>query len=162
MKKVSLYTLFALIVLLLTSCSELVTPAAYTRFDVTGTQYVNYTSNANYNQIEVYKDEASFNNHDFPLIAFSFGRGLGYDSTEGYTAIDLTASNAYLTITIDKTSDGYSAMKKLYLNGSVMAPDRTTEDAYTIVMGFNTLNGFVRTNPNGHLDLSKVNVLEYL
>ena len=60
MKKLSVYICLVLLALLVTSCSELVTPVAYTRYETTGTQYAYYSADMVGIQLAVYKDEAEF------------------------------------------------------------------------------------------------------
>ena len=163
MKKISVYICLVLLALLVTSCSELVTPVAYTRYKTTGTQYAYYSADMVGIHISVYKDEATFKDeYGLADIEFSFNRCLGSDDTLGdgerYTLVDVTHGTAYLTVYINK--EFYGENKKIRLNGQIIEPDNKEE--FELIWAF-TFNEFplVRTNPHGRINPEAVNVIEY-
>ena len=150
----------------LTSCGESVVPVAYTRYASSGTQYVYYSSDVyglEHGQIEVYKDIDEFNS-TYPIadVVFRFNRCCGADDIDEYryTLVDLSKKNRHFDIDIYKESDIYDANKHVYLNGEQLTPEYTYESDVLVVLTFENEN-FIRTNPNGHLDKSKINTLEY-
>ena len=164
MKKISVYICLVLLALLVTSCSEFVTPVAYTRFETTGTQYAVYTANAVGTHIAVYKDEAEASKDWLPCadIEFSFNECHGSDDTLGdgkrYTLVDVR-HGAYLTVLITKDSGLYSASKSIRLNGEII-PGKTEEYDACWILTFEDFP-LVRTNPHGMIDPEAVNVIEY-
>ena len=164
MKKISVYICLVLLALLVTSCSELVVPVAYTRYETTGTQYAVYTANAVGDHILVYKNEAELQEW-LPSadITFSFNECHGVDDSLGdgkkYTTVDVR-HGAYLTVYITKVSGVYSESKSIRLNGKVIVPDKTEEMDSIWVLTFEEFP-LVRTNPYGMIDPAAVNVIEY-
>lgn len=163
MKKLSVYICLIMLALLVTSCSELVTPVAYTRYKTTGTQYAVYTADMVGNQIVVYTSEAELDEM-YPSIdiEFSFYRCLGADDTLGdgkrYTLVDVTHSTANLTVYI--YDDVYDENKRIRLNGQIILPD---SDEFLDPLHVLTFDKFplVRTNKHGIIDPEAVNVIEY-
>ena len=164
MKKISVYICLVLLALLVTSCSELVVPVAYTRYETTGTQYAVYTANAVGDHILVYKNEAELQEW-LPSadITFSFNECHGVDDSLGdgkkYTTVDVR-HGAYLTVYITKVSGVYSQAKSIRLNGNIIVPDKTEELESIWVLTFNEFP-LVRTNPHGRINPEAVNVIEY-
>ena len=165
-KSITLLTVFAS--LFLSACKgngKEVTPVAYTRFISSGTQYVYYSSDAYYEQIKVYKDEDEFNaQYGIVDIIFNFERCLGSDVLEDgyrYTLVDITDNKEDIIVSIYKTSSIYDAEKKIYLNGTALTPVRVDEDTTLLTFIYNDITSFIRTNPNGEIDETKVNTLEY-
>ena len=162
MKKISVYICLIMLALLVTSCSEFVTPVAYTRYETTGKQYAVYTANAVGDHILVYKDEAELDKW-LPSadITFSFNECHGVDDSLGdgkkYTTVDVR-HGAYLTVYI--TDEAYSSSKSIRLNGQIIVPDK---DEFLDPLHVLTFEKFplVRTNPNGMIDPEAVNVIEY-
>ena len=154
MKRVHLFALLAIatLVVLLTSCGELVTPVAYTRFDTSADYDVRYTANMYYSQVEVYKD-------DDLVMVFDFHRCLGSDELDGkrYTLVDY---NRKPDLTVSVYSPLYGSSKHLYLNDVILVPDNEPS-AENPIYYFTSIEGFVRTNPDGQIDPAKVNVIEY-
>ena len=150
------------------ACADIgVTPVAYTRFAGEGEQYFYYSSDVyglEHGQIEVYKDEASFND-TYPIadLSFRFRRCLGADTLDDYqyTLVDLSNKKVYLSVSIYKGSEIYSADKKIYLNGVALTPTSTWDSDILSVLTFENITSFVRTNPNGKMDKTKVNTIEY-
>ena len=145
-----------------TSCSEFVTPVAYTRYETTGTQYAVYTANAVGDHILVYKNEAELEQW-LPSadITFSFNECHGVDDSLGdgkkYTTVDVR-HGAYLTVYI--TDEAYSSAKSIRLNGQIIVPDKGEFLDPLHVLTFENLP-LVRTNPHGIIDPEAVNVIEY-
>lgn len=167
MKKLALVLMGILLCFSLSACGEKVTPVAYTRFAAVGSQYVYYSSDVyglEHGQIEVYKDEEEFgSNYPSVDITFKFSRCLGADTLNDvkYTLVDLSNKGVYLTVYILKSSEIYSADKKIYLNGVALVPTSTWEGDTLISFTYEGISSFARTNPNGKIDDSKVNTLEY-
>lgn len=162
MKKALLVVTLILLVFLATSCSELVTPVAYTRFVTHGTQHAYYSADMVGIQLAVYKSVDEFMSQ-FPVadIEFSFYRCLGSDTMDDenrYTLVDLSDDITYTTVYINK--DYYSSSKSIFLNGQVCVPDSADEYDSIWALTFESLP-FVRTNPHGIIDQGAVNVLEY-
>ncbi len=162
MKKLSVYICLVLLALLVTSCSELVTPVAYTRYETTGTQYAYYSADMVGVQLAVYKDEEEFN-AEFPIsdIEFSFFRCLGADTLDDekkYTLVDLSDGITHTTVYINK--DYYSHSKSIFLNGQACEPDKKEEFEFFWALTFETLP-LVRTNLHGRINQEAVNVLQY-
>ena len=163
MKKISVYICLVLLALLVTSCSEFVTPVAYTRYKTTGTQYAYYSADMVGIHISVYKDEDTFK-YEYGLadIEFSFNRCLGSDDTLGdgkiYTLVDVTHGTAYLTVYINK--EFYGENKKIRLNGEIIKPDKEEFLDPLYVLTFESFP-LVRTNPHGRINPEAVNVIEY-
>lgn len=161
MKKLSVYICLVLLALLVTSCSELVTPVAYTRYETTGTQYAYYSADMVGNQISVYKDEAEFKSW-MPIadIEFSFNECHGADDLDGtmYTLVDVTHGKSYLTVYINQ--DFYGENKRIRLNGKIQVPDKEEFLDPLYVLTFDRFP-LVRTNPTGIIDPEAVNVIEY-
>ena len=162
MKKISVYIYLILLALLVTSCSEFVTPVAYTRFETTGTQYAVYTANAVGEHILVYKNEAELQEWlPSAEITFSFNECHGVDDSLGdgkkYTTVDVR-HGACLTVYL--TDEAYSSTKSIRLNGQIVLPDK---DEFLDPLHVLTFDKFplVRTNPNGMIDPEAVNVIEY-
>lgn len=166
MKRIIAFVFLVSICLCLVACGNGVTPVAYTRFVPEGDQYVYYSSDVyglEHGQIEVYKDEDAFNaTYAVTDISFSFGRCLGADMLDDckYTLVDVS-KKVYLTVSINKGSEVYSADKKIYLNGAELTPTSTWEGDVLLSLTYEEVTAFVRTNPNGKIDNSKVNTLEY-
>lgn len=164
MKKISVYICLILLVLLVTSCSELVTPVAYTRYETTGTQYAVYTANAVGDHILVYKNEAELEQW-LPSadITFSFNECHGVDDSLGdgkkYTTVDVR-HGADLTVYITKESGLYGENKRIRLNGQIILPDNTKELDAIWALTFENFP-LVRTNPHGRINPEAVNVIEY-
>ena len=163
MRKISVFFCLVLLAILVTSCSELVVPVAYTRYETKGTQYAVYTANAVGDHILVYKNEAELDEW-LPSadITFSFNECHGADTLDDgnrYTLVDVT-HGAYLTVYIDKASGVYSAAKSIRLNGKIIVPDKTEEMDSIWVLTFEEFP-LVRTNPYGMIDPAAVNVIEY-
>ena len=164
MKKISVYICLILLALLVTSCSEFVTPVAYTRYETTGTQYAVYTANAVGDHILVYKDEdeskAWMASAD---ITFSFNECHGVDDSLGdgkkYTTVDVR-HGAYLTVYITKDSNVYGENKEIRLNGEIIKPDKEEFLDPLYVLTFESFP-LVRTNPHGRINPEAVNVIEY-
>ena len=161
MKKALLVVTLILLAFLATSCSELVTPVAYTRFVTHGTQHAYYSADMVGIQLAVYKSVDEFMSQ-FPIadIEFSFYRCLGADTLEDekYTLVDLSDGITPLTVYINK--DYYSPSKAIFLNGNVCEPESADEYETMWILHFEDLP-FVRTNPHGIIDQGAVNVLEY-
>ena len=164
MKKISVYICLILLALLVTSCSEFVTPVAYTRYETTGTQYAVYTANAVGDHILVYKNEAELEQW-LPSadITFSFNECHGVDDSLGdgkkYTTVDVR-HGAYLTVHITKESGLYGENKRIRLNGQIIIPDNTKELDAIWALTFENFP-LVRTNPHGRINPEAVNVIEY-
>ena len=166
MKKI-LIPVAAILVLMLTSCIEPVTPVGYTRFNAEGSQYVYYSADMyglTEGQIEVYKDEAEFND-EFGIADLQFifsPRCCGADNLDetSYVLVDLTRGTADMTVYLYKAAAIYDPSKKIYLNGTELVPDSTYDGETLVSLTFENLN-FTRTNPNGRIDSAAVNVLEY-
>ena len=162
MRKISVFFCLVLLAILVTSCSELVVPVAYTRYETKGTQYAVYTANAVGDHILVYKNEdeskAWMASAD---ITFSFNECHGVDDSLGdgkkYTTVDVR-HGASLTVYI--TDEAYSSSKSIRLNGQIMVPDK---DEFLDPLHVLTFEKFplVRTNPHGMIDPAAVNVIEY-
>ena len=138
----------------LTSCGEIVTPVAYTRFDTSEDLEVFYTSHMSIDQIMAYKD-------DDLVFDFTFTRCLGADDMEGkrYTLVDVSYK-PYLSVAVYYR---YSPEKHFYLNGEVLVPYDVYVDSIDdscAVYFFRDLD-LVRTNPGGMLYPDKVNYIEY-
>ena len=167
MKRIIAFLFLVSICLCLVACGNGVTPVAYTRFVPEGDQYVYYSSDVyglEHGQIEVYKDEDAFNaTYAVTDLSFSFERCLGADTLEDckYTLVDVSKKKVYLTVYINKESEIYSADKNIYLNGEVLTPTSTWEGDVLLSLTYEDVTAFVRTNPNGKIDNSKVNTLEY-
>lgn len=155
--------------MLLSSCGDLgVVPVAYTRFVSSGTQYVYYTSyvyRTGYYHIVVWKDKAeSERQFSSPDITFSFGKTCGADDVEDlrYMLVDLSYKPLDMQVNISKSAAIYSASKKIYLNGVALTPTSTYgEESDPLVIWTFDNPAFVRTNPNGQMDYTKLNTLEY-
>ena len=166
MKRIIAFVFLVSICVCLVACAGGVTPVAYTRFVAEGAQYVYYSSDVyglEHGQIEVYKDEDEFNaTYAVTDLSFSFGRCLGADTLDDnkYTLVDVS-KKVYLTVSINKQSEVYSADKKIYLNGEALTPTSTWEGDILLSLTYEDLMAFVRTNPKGKIDSSKVNTLEY-
>ena len=162
MRKISVYICLVLLALLVTSCSEFVTPVAYTRFDSSTGQYVYYSSKVGGPQLFIYRDDDEPKTQ-FPVtdIEFSFTRCCGADDLEGerYILVDLTKNITYTTVLIDKERI-YSPSKSIYLNGKAYEPDQIDVGDYSVILTFEELP-FVRTNPHGRINPEAVNVIEY-
>ena len=161
MKKLFVYICLIMLALLVTSCSELVTPVAYTRYKTTGTQYAYYSANMVGNQISVYKDESEYKyEYGIADIEFSFNECHGADDLDGtmYTLVDVTHGKSYLTVYINQ--DFYGENKRIRLNGQIILPD---SDEFLDPLHVLTFNKFplVRTNKHGIIDPEAVNVIEY-
>lgn len=155
MRRTSVLICFAVLVLLLVSCSEFVSPVAYTRYETTGSQVVFYTSHEVGTQIEVYEDaseEAEL------LMEFSFTRCLGRDELEDveYTLVDVKYHPS-LNVTVKY----YDNSKDFYLNGTKLIPDDEVCEGVYKTYFYNEITGFNRTNPNGYINPALVNVIEY-
>lgn len=167
MKRIIAFVFLVSICVCLVACAGGVTPVAYTRFVPEGAQYVYYSSDVyglEHGQIEVYKDEDEFNaTYAVTDISFSFGRCLGADTLDDtkYTLVDVSKKKVDLTVSINKQSEVYSADKKIYLNGEALTPTSTWEGDILLCLTYEGVTAFVRTNPNGKIDSSKVNTLEY-
>ena len=161
MKKALLVVTLILLAFLATSCSELVTPVAYTRFVTYGTQYAYYSADMVGIQLAVYKSVDEFMSQ-FPIadIEFSFYRCLGADTLEDekYTLVDLSDGITPLTVYINK--DYYSPSKAIFLNGNVCVPESADEYETMWILHFEDLP-LARTNLHGIIDQGAVNVLEY-
>ena len=164
MKKALFFVSLILLAFVVTSCSELVTPVAYTRYETTGTQYAVYTANAVGDHILVYKNEAELEQW-LPSadITFSFNECHGVDDSLGdgkkYTTVDVR-HGAYLTVYITKESGLYGENKRIRLNGQIILPDNTKELDAIWALTFENFP-LVRTNPHGIIDPEAVNVIEY-
>lgn len=138
----------------LTSCGEIVTPVAYTRFDTSSDIEVVYTSHMAVDQIMAYKD-------DDLVFDFTFTRCLGRDEIDevAYTLVDVSYK-PYLSVAVYYR---YSPEKHFYLNGEVLVPYDVYVDSIDdscAVYFFRDLD-LVRTNPGGTLYPDKVNYIEY-
>ena len=138
----------------LTSCGEIVTPVAYTRFDTSEDLEVFYTSHMSIDQIMAYKD-------DDLVFDFTFIRCLGRGDMEGrdYTLVDVSMEQD-LSVAVYHL---YSPEKHFYLNGEVLVPYDVYVDSIDdscAIYFFRDLD-LVRTNPGGTLYPDKVNYIEY-
>lgn len=153
MRRISILAFITIVVLvtLLTSCEDSVTPVAYTRVDVAEGLDVEYTTNMYFKQIMVYDGEDT-------VMTFSFTRCTGHDVLGGkdYTLVDLT-DTPYLDVFVYGI---YEDSKHFYLNGELL---EATVSADGVNAGYHidTIDNFIRTNPNGQIDENKVNVIEY-
>ena len=154
MKRISLLACIVIAVLLtlLTSCGERVTPVAYTRFDAPVDMEVVYTSDMYHEQIEVYKD-------DDLVMTFDFSRCLGYDELEDkwYTLVDVNRTPD-MSVSLDSV---YEPSYDFYLNGKPLVYTELYPAGDDAVYVFTNIEGFIRTNPNGQINPEKVNVIEY-
>ena len=164
MKKIIIGAMAVLLLLILASCGETVTPVAYTRFEATGEQYVYYSSVMALDQITVYENKAACENKEGADITFDFIRCLGRDELNEvpYILVDVSYDEVSMDVIVIKDSPMYGSSKAFYLNGTKLVPTKVIdEDEYNFVMFcFRDVN-FVRTNPHGHIDANKVNVIEY-
>ena len=162
MKKFCLFAIAVLMLLVLASCAEPVTPVAYTRFEATGEQFVYYSSVMAMDQIQVYENEAAFKNGDDPVIVLSFTCCHGKDELNdvAYTTVDVSYSPVSLSATVDKKSSSYGSSKAFYLNGTKLDHYDSYDGEYSVLYFYN-VTSFVRTNTHGYIDDTKVNVIEY-
>lgn len=162
MRKLGLFTILVLVLIVLASCAEPVTPAAYTRFDASGDEYVFYNSLVYLDQIKVYRNKDAFDNNGDPDMVFDFPKCLGKDELDGisYIVVDLSQSPVYLSVTVSKDSPSYGESKKFYLNGTALAPSDTFNMGSSVIFRYEKLD-LVRTNPKGQIDSSAVNYIEY-
>ena len=165
-KAVTVLLLLSSLSLFSCNVGETIAPVAYTRFISTGTQYVYYSSDVyglEHGQIEVYKDIDEFNS-TYPIadLVFRFHKCLGADDIDEYryTLVDLAKKARYFDVDIYKVSDVYDTNKHIYLNGNQLIPDNVYESDVLSILTFEN-SSFIRTNPNGQLDKSKTNTLEY-
>ena len=88
MKKFCLFAIAALLLVVLASCPEPVTPVGYTRYDKSGDEYVFYDSLMALDQIKVYRNKAAFDDKDLYDMTFDFAKCHGRDELDGvsYTA----------------------------------------------------------------------------
>ena len=164
MKKLSICAIAVLLLLILASCGEAVTPVAYTRFETTGEQFVYYSSVMVLDQMTVYKNYAACENKEGADITFNFIRCLGRDELNEvpYILVDVSYKEVSMDVTVMKDSPMYGASKEFYLNGTKLVPSqKIDEDEYNFVMFCFRDVDFVRTNPHGRIDDTKVNVIEY-
>ena len=164
MKKFIIGAMAILMLLILASCGETVTPVAYTRFETTGEQFVYYSSVMALDQITVYKNKAACENKEGADIMFDFIRCLGRDELNDvpYILVDVSYKEVNMDVIVIKDSPMYGASKAFYLNGTKLVPDQVIdEEGYNFVMFCYRNVDFVRTNPHGHIDDTKVNVIEY-
>lgn len=166
MKKFCLFAIAVLMLLVLASCAEPVTPVAYTRFEATGEQFVYYSSVMALDQITVYKNKAACENKEGADITFDFIRCLGRDELNDvpYILVDVSYDEVSMDVTVIKNSSMYDKDKDFYLNGTKLVPTQVigkNDDEYNFVMYCFRNVDFVRTNPRGHIDDTKVNVIEY-
>ena len=150
----------------LTSCDFGVTPVAYTTFKNDANLYVCYSTDMyglTRSHIEVYQSkEAADEQYAIADLDFRFDRILGPDEVDGqkYTLVDLSSSIRDIYVNVYKSSPLYSASKHIYLNDVQLTPVYTYDGDTLLSWTFEKAN-FIRTNPNGKLDYSLVNVLEY-
>ena len=164
MKKIIIGAMAVLLLLILASCGETVTPVAYTRFEATGEQYVYYSSVMALDQITVYENKAACENKEGADITFDFIRCLGRDELNEvpYILVDVSYDEVSMDVIVIKDSPMYGSSKAFYLNGTKLVPTKVIdEDEYNFVMFCYRDVNFVRTNPHGHIDANKVNVIEY-
>lgn len=157
MKRISLFLFLVILVSILTSCGEFVSPVAYTRFDTDSGYYVYYGSVEVSNQIKVYDSDSS---NAKKLMEFNFTRCLGANDLGGkrYTLVYVKYKPG-LSVFVDKS---IASSNNFYLNDSILIPDSVnTLDDGSKLFFFNEIGSFIRTNPNGSIDPEKVNVLEY-
>lgn len=159
MRKLPVIVLLVLLVLLLASCGELVTPVAYVRFELSGAQNkVVYSSSAgatSEGHIGVYENEKEL------LSINYFPRCMGTDDIDDvrYILMDLSKNYRELHVNVlDK--DYYSGSKSLYLNGVALTPSKVNVLESIVVIEYEALP-LLRTNPQGHMDYDALNVLEY-
>ncbi len=162
MKRIAHLILLVVFVLLLSSCKEMVTPVAYTRYDASGSEYADYTTSVYTTQLKVYESEADCIAQVTPLLEFNFIEGCGHDDLEGvtYALVDVTNRPVEMRVSINTESASYDSSKKIYLNNVEPSPDGDETIGTIKYLTFDSVD-FVRTNPNGHIDTSAVNVLEY-
>ena len=166
MKKFIIGAMAILMLLILASCGETVTPVAYTRFETTGEQFVYYSSVMALDQITVYENKAACENKEGADITFDFIRCLGRDELNDvpYILVDVSYDEVSMDVTVIKNSSMYDKDKDFYLNGTKLVPTQVigkNDDEYNFVMFCYRDVNFVRTNPHGHIDANKVNVIEY-
>ena len=166
MKKLALFVLVIVLTLSFVACAASVTPVAYTRYIVSGEQYVYYSSDVyglEHGQIEVWKNkEESEMQFGIADLCFRFTKCLGADDLDDYryTLVDLSNKTADFKVDIYKGSDIYDENKKIYLNGEELTPVDTYNSDVLLILTFENVN-FIRTNSNGSIDNTKVNTLEY-
>lgn len=164
MKKASKLILFASVVLcalaLFISCqADLVTPVAYTRFDITGSQKVFYDS-AMYGSKDI---TVYYNSVENPFITLDFNRTLGADFHSydyAYILVDCKYRPIEMSATVYKSFDGYSPDKDFYLNDTKLNKSDTHDYGTFVVYTFSNVD-LIRTNTNNTLHENQVNVLEY-
>ena len=162
MKKICLFAIAALLLVVLASCAEPVTPVGYTRYDKSGEEYVFYDSLMYLDQIKVYRNKAAFDSEDLYDMTFDFGRCLGRDELDdvSYTLVDMSTTPIYMSLLVYKDSPLYGESKKVYLNGKALVPSDTDDEGSFVRYNFDSID-LNRTNPKGHIDKSAVNSLEY-
>ena len=145
-----------------------VTAIAYVRYAPQGEEYFHYTSYmypTSHGHIVVYdNEEEAQKEYGQEAIMISFHKAMGtIDASDGYNYIlsDLSERARYMQVSLYKGSELYSASKKLYLNGVELTNPSYTSDLETLISYTYEFPNFIRTNPNGHIDESLVNTIEY-
>ena len=165
MKKALFFVSLILLAFVVTSCSEMVVPVAYTRYKTTGDQYAYYSADMVGIQLSVYKDEEEFKKEEWLSIAdieFSFNRCCGADTLDDgnrYTLVDLSKGITYTTVYINK-ENFYSESKSIFLNGEKCVPDKKEVGDTLVILTFNELP-YERTNKHGRINQEDVNIIEY-
>lgn len=171
MKKLSFLTLITSMSILLGSCNQ-VTPVAYTRYIPQNEEEHVYYSSYVYGDVLPHiciwenKEKADANPKS-PDISINFSECLGVDTVEDtkYTLVRLKKWYD-MRITISKTNNSlFGESKRVYLNGEELPVDVTDplnyyDSDYIRIFTYDTPK-LIRTNPNGKLEYSLVNTVEY-
>lgn len=158
--------------ILLSSCDFGVLPVGYIRYYGESSEYVTYSSDM-YGIMEahitVWKDkEESEKDFASPWIEFRFNKSAGVDTINEvpYLLADISGNYYSLDVTVTKKDNPlYGEDKAIYLNGEPILLDSNSHNSvndYENIISFHFEDyGIIRTNPDGKIDETKVNVLEY-
>ncbi len=149
------------------SCAP-VTPCAFFEYKDTNQDLYIYISPNVYSgdNLKVYKNEAEFHEeYSIAEIEFSFPKSMGRIDNEdkSYLTIDITRKNQFIIAYVYKNGILYDEAKDFYLNGVKLVNEDKSEELEIIKPFLFNLNNsdYIRGNPNGKIDFTKINTIEY-
>ncbi len=166
----------------LSSCIGNVTPFGYTTFKTKDNQVAYYDSSMYGTHIYIFENESMMPNgndekyidngalyrldcESSSIITIGFKRILGVEVLDSTRATLVEMDKwYYIEVSIQKDSSVYSSNKSIYLNGVKLEKnnknDLISDGEYVIIYHFEDC-GLMRSNKNGKIDSSIINVIEY-
>lgn len=165
-------------------CDWGVTPFGYATYKTSGQQVLRFSSTmTNSTHIWVFEKETDVPNRDDPqyvdngaqyirdcdgacMIEIEFGSILGVEEVDGTkcTLVNMKTTPFSLRVTVKKSSSIYATEKDVYMNGAKMEKktkyDSITDSSSVKIFYFENFE-FGRSNANGKINKSIINMIEY-